>query len=110
MLLSLSEIIEVVIHGGLTGARLVWPGLGRGPRRGRANPTLKLNSRRLTDRLRRSVSFPDNAQTLESEKLIDLLDVSRSRSDQRGEAASGHDAGAFAGLIQQQLQNAIHQP
>src|SRR5207245_2330357 len=59
--------------------------------------------------LRRCISLPDNAQTIEGEQIIHMLDVFRSGSDESRQTAGGHDGSGFPHLFEQALQDAIHQ-
>src|SRR5262249_28766751 len=88
VLLNFSEIVEVIVHGDLTGAILV---------------------RRLGRRNRRiSISLPNHAQTFQRKKLVYLLNVLRSRTDQRGQPTSGDYFDSITHLREKLLKNSIH--
>src|SRR4051812_781855 len=56
--------------------------------------------------LRRLVAFPDDAQALERELVVDFADEPRMFADERAQAAAGDDFGVLA----QRAENALEKP
>ena len=57
----------------------------------------------------RSISLPDEAQTVQCEKIIHVFDIFRSRSNQRCQPAGGHTVVSLPHFLQQSFQNAVDQ-
>ena len=58
----------------------------------------------------RLVAIPDDAQSVEGQKFVDILDEARCGADQRSQTAGRNHARLLSEFIDQALENAIDEP